>query len=209
MSKKHVVRAGECISSLARQAGFSPEALWEHPDNEELRKVRTEPNVLADGDAVMLPERSPRVAEVQAGGTHRFTVNNRHAVVRLHLVLGGEAVADEPYVVEAGKVRVEGTTDGDGVLEAKVPASEMKAVLTLPERGLQYELALGHLDPVETVRGASQRLVNLGLLDQEPAAKMSRQLRRALRVFQRMKSLEVTGELDDATREALRDAYGC
>lgn len=81
---------------------------------------------------------------------------------------------------------------------------------TEPERELVFHLALGHLEPVDTVAGALGRLSNLGF-DVGSAARSGDALddktQAAIRAFQIVAALDITGELNDATRAALVDAH--
>jgi hypothetical protein len=63
-----------------------------------------------------------------------------------------------------------------------------------------FELKFGSLDPVETDTGVSGRLVNLGYGSDDP--------KEAIKAFQQKQGLPVTGEVDDATRSALKDQFG-
>ena len=40
-SGRHIVRAGQDIGSIAHRNGFFWETVWQHPDNAELRRVRS------------------------------------------------------------------------------------------------------------------------------------------------------------------------
>src|SRR4051794_35831575 len=71
----HRVVQGERISSIAQLYGFGDDkAIYEHPDNEELRKKRPNPNVLLEGDRVVIPDRAAKELECAAGKMHRFQV---------------------------------------------------------------------------------------------------------------------------------------
>lgn len=111
-------------------------------------------------------------------------------------------------MLTAGGRTLQGTSDGAGRIETAIPAGSTEATLLLPERGEQYELRLGHLEPAGQWRGAAQRLHNLGLYDGAllgPEEHVSG----ALRHFQALRGLEATGALDEPTIAALREAHGC
>jgi hypothetical protein len=60
MALEHRVRQGECLASIAARHGLpSAEALFDHPDNAELKRRRKHPGVLSPGDVVKVPEREP------------------------------------------------------------------------------------------------------------------------------------------------------
>ena len=66
------VRAGDCIASIAERAGVSVETIWNHPQNEQLRRQRDDPNVLYPGDIVFVPEREPGSFSGACEQRHRF-----------------------------------------------------------------------------------------------------------------------------------------
>jgi hypothetical protein len=45
------------MASIAAESGFSWEFLWARPQNQQLRALRKNPNVLMEGDEVFIPER--------------------------------------------------------------------------------------------------------------------------------------------------------
>lgn len=209
MPKKHKVRPGDCVSSLADKYGFAVDTLWDHSDNNALRAERRDANVLAFGDVVTVPDLEPAGIEVNAGGKCRFILNNTHVTFRLVLERGGEPIVDEAYLLRVGQDEFEGTTDDKGAVEAQIPAASTIATLILPQRAQQYELRLGHLAPALTYLGAAQRLRNIGVFHGAEGTESTPSIRLALRLFQRMVSLTPTGELDDATASALEDRHGC
>lgn len=50
----HLVKQGECLSSIAAQYRFAWEQLWNLPQNRELRLKRKNPNILFPGDGRFL-----------------------------------------------------------------------------------------------------------------------------------------------------------
>lgn len=120
-----------------------------------------------------------------------------------------EPQANVPYVVELGALTIEGETDSDGILECDIPWSARKGKVTLaPGTPSETVLALnlGHLDPIDDLSGVKQRLANLtfpcGDGDEETP-----ELTAALRMFQEKYGLEMTGTLDQKTRDAIDKAY--
>lgn len=204
----HKIKPGECISSLAERTWLPVDKIWNDPGNDPLRAAGRDPNILAPGDEVALPQPDPRTFELETDGTHCFRAKRPRAMFRLRLQRNGKPLASEPYVLTAGSLALEGAADGEGRLEAAIPADVTRATLVLPERGEKYELMLGHLEPPDHWRGAAQRLRSLGLYHAEPSTPNDG-LQRALRHFQAVRGLAVTGALDGPTIAALQEAHGC
>jgi len=119
--------------------------------------------------------------------------------------LKDEPRPDVVYKLEVDSLTFEGTTDSDGVLEHDIPPHARSGRLIL-EPGTPNEtilpLNLGHLDPVEEVSGVKQRLANL-TFDCGSGDGETPELAAALRSFQLKNGLEVTGKIDQATKDEL------
>ena len=70
----HVVKPGECFTRIAERYGFSDyKALYDHPDNADLKKKRPNPNVLHPGDRIVVPDKEEKIIEgLATGKIHRF-----------------------------------------------------------------------------------------------------------------------------------------
>ncbi len=208
----HVVQQGECIGTIAKAYGFSSKALYEHPDNADLRKIRPNPSILYPGDKVVVPERSAKEVSVESGAKHSFNVKRPKRELRLvlrdHM---GKAIAGESYVIEADDERTEGETSGDGELKHPIDSAR-QVTLTIRDRVLVLDC--GYINPMadtpdEGASGACERLRNMGYAVDEGSGPLGPSTRVALALFQHDAKLEVTGELDDATRAKLIEAHGC
>ena len=204
----HEVAPGECLVSLAHRYGFSdPRILYDHPANAELRRARPNLSVLAAGDRVFIPERSPRAVECSPGTSHRFRVKRPAVVVRLVLRDREEnPIRDSDYVLHVGGTALRGRTSG-GLVEQRVPPTVDAAELVVASLGLRMTLRIGHLDPIDTPSGLKARLRNLrypvGATDSidDPTTA------RALRAFARKEGIGDDGGLD-AIRSALTRKHG-
>jgi N-acetylmuramoyl-L-alanine amidase len=199
----HEVSQGECLSSIADQYGFFPLTLWNHADNAELKELRKDPNALLEGDVVVIPEKTPKEESCATEKTHKFKRKGTPAKIKIRMLLDDEPRANEPYQLNIDGKWSEGTTDGDGYVEASIPAGAKKGELRLGSGDdMQiFQLGLGTLDPVDTESGAEDRLIGLGY-------GVNGDLESSIKAFQEKEELEVTGRLDDATKEKLKERYG-
>jgi hypothetical protein len=205
----HRVAQGERISSIAQLYGFGDEkVIYDHADNEELRKKRPNPNVLLEGDRVVIPDLAAKEQECATGKAHRFQVRRPKSVVKVVIKDRlGEPIADADYTFLVGQEERKGRTAG-GLVEQPVPADAMSARVLIPSLKLAMRLDLGHLDPHDEATGAQQRLRNLRHYAGKVDGDLGPKTQAALRAFQKANRLEQTGALDDATRDALRDQHG-
>lgn len=202
MATEQKVKEGECISSIAHRYGHFWETLWDDPGNSELRELRKDPNVLQPGDVVMIPDKKLKEESGAEGKRHRFRLKGVPARFQLTLQENGEARADVEYVLEIDGELHRGRTDDEGKIDHPLPRGARRGKLILDEEE-EYVLDFGDLDPVEEERGAIQRLDNLGYLGSSEGDTQA-----AIRQFQEEYGLELTGDLDDATRDALVTAHG-
>jgi len=205
-SKVHVVLKGECISSIAYQYQLFPETVWSHPENDSLRELRKDPNILLEGDRVFIPEPRQKTISAATGKRHAFLRKGVPARFRLK-VLNGDVprpnIAFELLIDD--EIVLEGKTDGDGVLDVSIPANAKKGVLLLDGGNQKIEVSFGHLDPVTEDDGVRQRLFNLGLIKTLDASNAD--LAAAVRMFQRINKLKPTGVADADTREKLIETH--
>jgi hypothetical protein len=119
--------------------------------------------------------------------------------------------ANTPFVLDVDGRRHEGKTDGDGRIDVPIWPGAREAQLTLDPGGPKQSVLLidlGHIDPEDTVTGAKHRLQNLGYGCGEVDELKTPAFRAALSAFQQASGLRVSGELDEATRSALRQRHG-
>ena len=214
MAIRHVVKNGECMTGIALAYGFPDHTkIYDHPDNAELKRRRPNPNVLAPGDVVYVPNREARWVSVAVNGAHRFELARPQKELRLVLRdHAGDALVNEPYTLELeGQAAREGQTDGNGVVREPVPAEAKLATLVVRERVLR--LRLGTLLPVREapghdVRGLQARLRNLGYDLGAEDGELGPRTRAAIAVFQHEQGLAIDGQPSDAVLDALLDEHG-
>ena len=204
MPKQHTVVQGESIISIAEVHGFFAETLWDHPANAALRELRQYRNVLAPGDVVTIPDKVEKSLPVTTGRSHVFRRRGVPALLRLRLLDEEQPRAGLVYRLVVGGREQRGVTDDDGVLEKYVPTSAREGVLLLGDDDDEViQLKLGELDPVSEISGIQARLNNLGFACGELSGELDDATREALRDLQRRFDLAVTGEPDPATRARL------
>lgn len=214
MPRQHTTAQGETLASLAAAHGFSRASqLYDHPDNAPLRALRSNPDVLAVGDVVAVPDPSPGAVQVRVSARHRFEVAVPRPQLRLHPVgCDGESLDGRRYVLEVESARFEGVIDGR--IEHPISVGARHARLEVErsddaEPTLIWELQVGHLAPAETAAGLQARLNNLGFGAGEVDADVGPKTQAGIRRFQHAHGLDVDGESSEALVETLREAYGC
>ncbi|MCA9604035.1 MAG: peptidoglycan-binding protein [Myxococcales bacterium] len=209
MPVRHIVRRGDSCSSLALRHGLAPDTIWEHPDNDGLRSTRSHMDVLAEGDVIVIPDKRITPVSVATDRTHRFRRRGVPMRFTIHLYdTQGRPYASVPFVLEVdgNRCTIEGVTDGDGKIDCFLPNDSRAGELRFGE-GEVRSLRLGHLEPIETVEGVQQRLSNLGFPCLGDGGEMGRATMAALMRFQRWAELDVSGVIDDATKDELRACY--
>lgn len=208
MATRHTVQQGDCLVSIAEQYGFFWETLWNHAENRALRDRRSDPTVLLPGDVVFVPDREIKSHVRPTGARHTFRAKNVPAKLNLRLLdEGGDPRAGLAYVLNVDGVETRGSTDGDGYVKASIPPMARRGTLTLTASGEEYDLDLGHLDPVDTILGAQARLAQMGAWSGSVDGSDTPAWRAALSAFQDAQGVAVTGELDEDTQTSLRNSY--
>jgi len=209
---EYEVEPGDCMASVAAAHGFLGETLWNLPENAELKRVRKDPNVLLPGDRVHIPKPRPRWEDGPTDQIHRF--KRKGVPSSLHVVLVDDEdhpLANQPYTLNIDGTLFAGVTDGDGAVRHPIPPGARRGILRVgPEdRRKEYFLDLGHMDPVETIRGLQGRLRNLGYYAGPINGEINAETRSALLLFQERYKLPLTGEFDAATQSKLKEVFGC
>lgn len=211
------VAQGDTMVSLAHAHGFRDwRVIYDHPENDALRRRRPRPEQLLPGDEVFIPPLTPVSFDVPLNQEHQVVLRRLVAHLRLQLVGPDGVLARSRFEVRVegeGQVR-SGVTDDGGNLDVALPPDATEALLRAwrpdDDEPLEWTLALGHLDPLvddagDTVEsGARGRLLNLGYEVAEGEGGLSA----ALKVFQRDQGLEPTGEPDEVTRARLEQQSG-
>lgn len=196
------------MESIAAHHGCpSADDLYEHGDNEALRDARPSKAHLVAGDVVKIPEHEPQTFSIGPGQTKSLTVGEPRTKLRMKMCgADGTALSGKAFVVDVGGKKIEGTTDGDGMLEAKVPPRATEATVELTETKQRFVVRLGKIDPVDTPSGIASRLKNLGYLASDKPKKS--ELDDGIRRFRRDKDLDIEGGADSELQDSLVSTHG-
>jgi len=200
----HTVKQGECITSIADKYGLFWETVWNHDQNGELKQQRKDPNVLQPGDELFIPDKEVKEEDCATEQKHRFRKKGIPAMLKVRILLSNEPLSDKPYtLIIDDQIIAEGITDQDGFVEEPIPpnAREGSIIVGEGENRLVFPVSLGTLDPIDTDEGVAGRLMDLGYPAHDD-------LNEAIRAFQKDNDIEPTGNIDNQTREKLKEAFG-
>lgn len=205
----HVVREGECLSSISEEAGHFWETLWNHPANRQLAEVRDNPNVLLPGDRIKVPPIRLKQEPAAIDEHHRFRRKGVPSRLRLRFQWCNEPRAATPFVLVVAGHRMEGTTDDDGQIDVALPPGATTGQITVGEgsEAQHFALRLGRIPPVGSSAGLRRRLRNLGYDPGTPADE--EMLRLAIERFQSDHDLPIDGTLNNTLRAKLQQEHGC
>jgi len=211
MTEHYQVKEGDCIASIAFARGFSPDTLWNLPENAQLKELRKDPNILLQGDSVFVPDKRMQKESGATAKRHRF--RRKGIPEKLRLILRDEK--DQPrsnmgYILSIDGVVHEGVTTYEGLIERGIPPGAREATLRIREgdNEIVYVLPLGALDPITAMTGIKMRLRNLDFYNGTIDSELNEKLTSAIEEFQIQQGLAPTGELDSATRVRIEEVHG-
>jgi len=158
----YVIRQGDFLAKLAHQFGFDADAVWKDSANDQLRQLRSDPNVLCPTDILYIPEPQQRFHDLTIGTTNAFVSNVPTVDVSLSFV--DPAYASQPFEIGEVPELVGLTTAGDGAATFTVPVTLETFSVKFTQLGATFQFKIGHLDPINSLSGIFQRLRNLGYL---------------------------------------------
>jgi len=205
------IQQGDCVESIAYEHGLYWKTVWSDPQNADLRSIRKDPNRLLPGDRIYLMEKTLKQVAAATDQSHRFVMMGVPS--RLHVVLmqGGKPRANMPYTINIdGKTIISSTTNAQGEIKHPILPNARLATIRFGPQNAQQEIrvALGNMDPVTEISGVQGRLKNLGFSCGAIDGQLSPSTVAAIRAFQDSAGLAPTGDLDQATRDALLQAHG-
>jgi N-acetylmuramoyl-L-alanine amidase len=210
----HVVREGDCISSIAVESGHFWKTIWDEPANQELVTVREDPNVLLPDDRVTVPDLRRKDEDIAAEQRHRFRRKGEPSKMHIRLLENDEPLANRAYTLRIdSRSTIEGATDADGNVQLPIPGNARRAKLTLhaeeaDEEERVYFFDLGAMPPVEDYSGVQKRLQNLGYEVERTDGREDEATTHAIAAFQSDHELSDSGEADQETRDRLEEAHG-
>lgn len=182
----HRVEPGETIRKIAARFSVSDwRTIWESDLNADLRDRRNDPNVLYEGDTVLIPLAEDGEEPGDTEQHHPFQAPASPLVLRVRLLdKEFRPLRDRDYTVklQSEPTPRRGRTDSQGRVIQEVSDAEESAALTvripggrapdgslLADSPVTFTLRIGRLDPVlenapdeSCVSGVKQRLNNLG-----------------------------------------------
>ncbi len=209
MMETHTVQPGECLSLIAFNSGFFVETLWNHECNADLRAERDNPNVLASGDQVNIPDKRIEEKRLNTDARHRFRLLGVPDKLRLCLKSGGRPRSQTRYRLTVDDHAVEGITGTDGVLEHWLMPDARRGELYIYDSKERLELQLRRIEPVTETAGLQARLKNLDFYHGKVDGMFGKETKEAIKSFQAANQLDVTGRPDQQTQDKLKEVHGC
>ena len=133
-------------------------------------------------------------------------------VLRVRMQANDQDLPNEDFLLDVdGRRFAASQTDANALVVQRLPVGAKVVEIRMPRLDLRRSITLTPADefpPVSTVLGVQTRLVQLGFLPEEPNGALDQLTRDALTRFRSSQGLGNDGTLDDATRNALVQAYG-
>jgi len=207
MPVEYRVRQGDDIASIAAKYGFTVDALWSNPANNDLKNLRENPDILNPGDIVVVPDIRQKEETGQTEQRHRFRKKGSVSTLKIQLVDDKKPKDNVKYTLEVDGHFIEGTTDSDGYVEQFIPVDAKRGTI-LCEGEDPIPLLFGTLDTIDTTRGIQDRLMNLGYDCSGELGRPQAKTKLAIKQFQQENDLTISGQADQATTDKLKALHG-
>ncbi len=194
MATYHTVKQGDCLSSIAKQYGFTDyRTIYDDGNNAQLKQERPDPNLLFPGDRVYIPNKVQKNEPAATGTHHTFELRSSRVFLNLAIHVDQEPLANAEYDLLLGGAKIHGVTDSRGLLREEIETSVEFGKLVFQTPPMEWDLQIGCLDLVNKVTGIQQRLNNLGFACGKADGQIGPRTKAAIRQFQGNRNLKVTG----------------
>jgi N-acetylmuramoyl-L-alanine amidase len=216
MAGNYTVKQGDHVSKLAKAFGFSDyHAIWDHPENADLKQKRQNPNILLPGDSLYIPDVERREESAGTDQQHLYTM--RRSKLQLCLILEDlyeRPIANAACILVLGSDQRDVTTDPDGRIEQQISPEVHEATLVIHDRqtpfhDINLSILIGDMDPADQISGQAARLRNLGYFTGDTAQKGDKDFQSAVEEFQCDHGLTVDGICGPVTQSRLKQVHGC
>jgi N-acetylmuramoyl-L-alanine amidase len=207
---EYIVKQGDCIESIAFKQGLFWETIWNHPKNQPLRGIRKDTNVLLPGDKIFIPEKTIKDIQGSTEQKHRFRKKGIPCKLKIQFLNEkGQPRSNDPYILEVDGKVTDGVLDGDGFVDENISPNARRGKITVGvgDQQDEFDLALGHLDPVTELSGIQSRLNNLGYDCGDSNGMMNELTESSIMAFQADHGLKVTGKADSETQNKLFEVH--
>lgn len=118
----YVIRQGDTLATLAYRFGFDADVVWNDPKNDDLRKLRSDSNILKPTDILYIPERAraPTFTLV-TGAMNSFVSYVPTVPIHVHFV--DRRLASQPFTVDELEDLTGLSTDGSGWAKFDAPVT--------------------------------------------------------------------------------------
>ncbi len=198
------IKQGDTIARIASREGMLPEKIWSASANRS-KLADSSQDILEPGITIEVPERETTSTPGATEKRHKFRRKTLTTKLLVQLLDEDKPRADLAYILFVDGVSIDGTTDSDGMVEQEIAVDAESARLVIGEE--EIVLDIGHMDPAKTRSGQLKRLENLCITVADPTSDTD--FSDALRTFQRLHDLEVTGKADQTTIDKLVEVHGC
>jgi hypothetical protein len=205
----HTVQQGDTLYKIAKKYGFRDwRTIYNHADNADFRKKRSNPNIIYPGDKISIPEKETKEDSGATEQRHRFrSKGNRQWLLIVLKDARNQPLASTPYKLSIGGEIIDDSTNSEGLLEQEIPHDADQAVLAI--EGQEFLLKIGYLDPVDSPTGWRARLNNLGYKAGKVDGEENEELQSAIEEFQCDHGLKVDGIVGPKTQAKLEEVHGC
>lgn len=208
MAATYIVKNGESLAEIIYRHGFSSwRTVYENPSNSKLRQKRQNPNVLASGDKIVLPDKRIKHVNVITETRRRFLSKQTKCIVRIYIKDSKDrAHGNKMYRLNIEGIIFSGKSDSSGLIQHLISPNAKQATLEIwfnsstSYPSVTWKFEIGSLDPSEDIKGMQGRLMNLGYFSGFIDGELTPETKLALLRYQADHGLTPHGSDDATTR---------